>query len=1049
MSGGSLQRVLIPLIAASALVAAVLPAIPAAASVPRPSDSVTGLSQTGNPVPALPDPAQPGSLAPMDQGASGAGGGAAAAAARSAAARQARASGKPVTVGALTTATAITTANPRGGFTLTEHVLPVRVRRGPGWVPVDTSLRRGGGSLSPVAVPQDTVAFSGGGTGPLVSITAAGTRLALSWPGRLPVPVVSGSSAAYRNVLPGVDLVLTATSVQAGGFSEVLVVRSAAAARNPGLAGLAMAVSTRGVRLSAVPGGGLVASAPGAPGYYSAAVPLMWDSGSVALGGAAIAAVARSAHAVGAFVATAGSGRASSPAGPAAGARVARAGASVTGDGPVLRLVPDAALLASASTRFPVFIAPDFNYHPAGGGEQHFEEMQSACPTAWNEDTTDTATYWSLGVGYDDYSGGDCNGSAGYATSYYQLAVPRDIWGAHISSATVNARETYSASCTAPAAAVTLSWTGTINKHSDWANMPGVISNVAAPAVPPDTHKDSSGSYTSCNTTYDTDTGTWLGVGFNVLSLMSKAAADRWPAFTYRLWDNGDAIDTNWKRFDRDPNVQIEYNQTPYKPSGLQISTGGAGSDCLSTPYPWVGRLDSPVTGTTLQAHFYDKDGDTQTGTFQYKQTSSATWTGLTPVQGIGNNGPGRAVLPASVTNALADGTQMDWRGQASDGASDGSGTSPWSDTCHFYVEPTAPIPPKVSLPSPGTDCPSGVITPGCQVSFTITSQNAVTDPATEFVWGLDKQPSSASPPAASTVHLSSGQTVAALTVPVPAPGPHSFYVYTRDAAGNVSQWSGTSDPSPFSASASPALAYGSFAAALAAGKSFDNQMISASSATSGSADADGFGNAFSPAELTSAGWQPGGHVTVDGATFTLPGFGAGGPDNLLAANQVISLPAGSQGSSLVFLATATVAEGASPDAAGLSDLGIPGLTAPYVPEGTAVTGYECASYTIGQGTCQVPTGSITYASSSGAVPQSYFLTVPDWVAGPSGPAVLMPSDLLTTTGPQADLRVRRPPQPRCRGGVRDDTRCQLGDRSRRGRVACAAHPRDRAPQYH
>ena len=178
----------------------------------------------------------------------------------------AEATGQPVAIPSLTTATSLTTADPHGGFTVTESTVPVRVRQGSAWVPVSTALARGAdGRLAAEALPGDAVSFSGGGPGSLATITADGTSLSLSWPGTLPAPVVSGASATYRNVLPGVDLVLTALSSQAGGFSEVLVIRSAAAGRNPALSGLRLGVASHGVRLSGYQGG-LVATGPAAGG---------------------------------------------------------------------------------------------------------------------------------------------------------------------------------------------------------------------------------------------------------------------------------------------------------------------------------------------------------------------------------------------------------------------------------------------------------------------------------------------------------------------------------------------------------------------------------------------------------------------------------------------------------------------------------------------------------------------------------------------------------------------------------------------------------------
>ena len=895
----------------------------------------------------------------------------------SAASEQAEASGKPALVAGLTTATDAVVADPRGGFTLTENVLPVRVRRGGGWVAVNTALRRNAdGSLSPAAVPGDAVRFSGGGSGPLASISAAGTSLALSWPGQLPAPVISGSSATYQNVVPGVDLVVTATSLQAGGFSEVLVVHSAAGARNLLRAQLAFGVETRGVRLSPVAGGGLVASGSRASGYYAAAAPLMWDSSAVAATahGPAAAAAARRARAVGAVLASPGlGGPLSSPAGPAAGARVAQVAASVSRAGGTLSLVPDTAMLASPSTRWPVYIDPSFQWHFAYGDRQHYDEVQEACAGASHEDNS----YWSLGVGYDDWPPGDCNGKAGHAMDYYQLAVPSQIWGAHLNTATVNAQEAFTASCNA-SADVTLSWTGTINKNTDWSNAPGPITQQSVVNVPPNTIKASNGSYVNCDNTYDTDSSTWIGVGFSVLPAMTQAAVGHWGNFTFRLWENGNNNDLDWKRFGPNPYLQIQYNDTPNVPTGLQISTTGApGAPCVNAPYPWVGLLAS-TDAVTMSAQVSDRDGDQLQGFFEYKTDSSSTWISVTSTNtNITSGGLATATIPASWTNTQPPGTEVDWQVAANDGGLASSGpTSAESAQCHFYVEPTTPPAPSVQ---PGfTSDPAA----GSAVSFTITSNNAQADPATEFVWGMDNQPSDTNPLLSQIVSIPAGQSSAVVTTTVPGPGPHAFYAYTRDAAGNDSQMFGAADPAAFNATADPNPSYSSWSAALDAGQPFDNTMISSTSGAScGAATGDGQGDNFDATDLTQAGWISQQTVTVDGATFTLPDFGSCGTDNVLAANQTISLPAGSEGNSLVFLAAANNGLAAALQASDLpSDLPAGGeATAPFVPPNTAVTGYECYGYA--SANCQVPPGTITYADSSTA---PYFLEVPDWVLGPT-----------------------------------------------------------------
>ncbi|MEJ3746049.1 hypothetical protein WEI85_22495 [Actinomycetes bacterium KLBMP 9797] len=164
--------------------------------------------------------------------------------------------------------------NPDGSQTLEESIEPVRVRKGGNWVSVDTTLKATADGVEPRATVLP-VAFSGGGDGPLAQLKHGERSLTMSWPGRLPAPVVAGDTATYRDVLPGVDLRVTA---QALGFSEVLVVRTREAAANPKLAEIKFGLSTNGVTARKAEGGGLVARDAKGDEVFSSPAPLMWDS---------------------------------------------------------------------------------------------------------------------------------------------------------------------------------------------------------------------------------------------------------------------------------------------------------------------------------------------------------------------------------------------------------------------------------------------------------------------------------------------------------------------------------------------------------------------------------------------------------------------------------------------------------------------------------------------------------------------------------------------------------------------------------------------------
>ncbi|MEV4411977.1 LamG-like jellyroll fold domain-containing protein [Catellatospora sp. NPDC049609] len=124
-------------------------------------------------------------------------------------------------------------ANPDGTGTVEEFAHPQRVRRADGaWAALDATLvANPDGTLSPRASTVE-MTLSGGGAGSLVKARRGSGAATLSWQGTLPAPSVDGAKATYAEVLPGVDLVVTA---QDTGFSEVLVVKDRTAARNPAL----------------------------------------------------------------------------------------------------------------------------------------------------------------------------------------------------------------------------------------------------------------------------------------------------------------------------------------------------------------------------------------------------------------------------------------------------------------------------------------------------------------------------------------------------------------------------------------------------------------------------------------------------------------------------------------------------------------------------------------------------------------------------------------------------------------------------------------------
>jgi hypothetical protein len=900
----------------SALYLSLAPAVPAVAdTVPGSVEDMTASQPALTPAPDdHTEPPEPtGSLRPDDDG----GLTAAQQAALTSAQKQSAATGEPVRVDALTTETATTTANPSGTLTYDANLLPVRVRKAHQWVPVDATLRRNAdGTFSPKAAAEP-LAFSGGGTSPLATMTRGRASLALSWPKPLPAPHASGTSLTYPGVLPGVDLRVTADTQ--GGWSEVLIVKDAKAAANPALVQLALTTQAKGVTVTDDSHGNLAATTPDGQVLFSAPQPAMWDSSGI------------------------GAAHTAPEAGPAPKSRTARVQGRLHGH--TLSLIPDAKLLGDAHTRYPVFIDPTWNPHYAPGSKQHYVETQAGCPTAKNYDSTQ---YGDPGVGYNSWSG-----CIGVERSYFQLAVPSAIYDAHIVSATVDAKENYSASCSL-SSDIYLYWSGAISSSTTWNTKPSLTSKLATKSFGPACTSQPSG-------------------GFSVTSTIAKGASAHWKSWTFALVNsqNGSGDGNYFKRFANNPSMSVEYNHVPNKPGNLATKVGSTSLGCgTATPYPVVGKTLAS-TPPTLNATVSDTDKDALSATYSYWVGSGSPTTTTSATVASGATAPKQ--LSSSFMSGLADGSVVSWKATSTDGED----TSATSATCHFTVDLHSPAQPTVKTADNlyPEDSP-GVTAAGTQGSFTVSVDPGTNgNNAAKFLYGLDAAPPTSNTPLSQTQQANNNTATIKVT-PV-APGTHTLYVYAVDSAGNVSarqQYEftalGHTWPQPFT----------SLQAAF-------NNTATTDDSTPTTGDAGG-GFTLSLQSLKAAGWQPGGKVTVDGATFTLPDFGSASGDNVMAANQTIQMN-GARGQALVFLGFSTYGTVDSRHQEG-------DTTSPVVPDNTNIAATNCS---LGNGTyqdCVTPTGSITYGDHT---TQGYYLSMPDWVGGSDTLAAVT---LLHRNGPTA-----------------------------------------------
>ncbi|MFC1440373.1 LamG-like jellyroll fold domain-containing protein [Streptacidiphilus sp. N1-10] len=704
-------------------------------------------------------------------------------------------------------------ANPDGTFTQTQSADPQRVLKDGAWADLNATLvANPDGTLSP-KTSSEPLTLSAGGSGPLATMaTTDGKKLSLTAPFTLPSPTLSGDTALYPEVAPGIDLSVKATDT--GGFSTVFVVKNAAAAANPLLTHLSFTTATTGVSISADAQGNLTAADSTGTAVFSAPTPQVWDSSTgatespSATSATTAAAGTRSANQQ-AKAATAqddasatptapstaaDAGDASTTDGPGSAAQVAPI--ATTASGSTVTLSPPASALTGASVTYPVFVDPA--WLSQSPGQQGVTWTQQAYPTTNNltngdDNSTSNSSYPGVGVCGTYPEGGSCIPSD-VERSYWQFDVS-PFNTALINSATFNVSETYSAdaSCTTTYPVVAAGIWGTIGPGTTWNNPPAA--DVAQFSV----NKDVGGADRSgCAGN--------VPVSFDITSGLKNLYASQGTVTHLVMRIHGDESNAYaFKRFTHKANLTIQYDQAPAAPTNLKTLplSGGINAGLINSTTGTWSALDYCTTttvgvddnwgwvnssGTTLNATAATtSDAQSQYNvSFHLWDVTDGTAPDYNWTSGYANKGTNVDTPKLTTPATLQNGHAYNWVTADSDGLIG----SPNSATCHFRVDTT---PPTISF-GDSTDFPrsgsglSATKTVGLSGTFPIT----VADPAPSGVTGAQVSKVDCVryswDPTLATAKWQCGGSHTSITQAPEHWGTNILYAQAMDWAGNKSQ---------------------------------------------------------------------------------------------------------------------------------------------------------------------------------------------------------------------------------------------------------------------
>ncbi|MFJ7196872.1 MULTISPECIES: LamG-like jellyroll fold domain-containing protein [unclassified Streptomyces] len=658
-------------------------------------------------------------------------------------------------------------ANPDGfTFTLEQSVVPVRVAKpGGGWQDPDATLeRRADGSVGPKAAAAG-MSFSAGGDDPLVEISDRGRSLKLDWPTKLPVPRIEGASAVYDDVLPDVDLMVTAT---VESFQQVLVVKSPEAAAAPELKKLSFGLKAKGLEVRKGAAGNLTAVDGNGQTVFRAPPARMWDSAGAAAAGP-------SASLKGGATRPAGEGSAVAPSGagvePEQGDNVSRIDVEVAKD--ALAVVPDADMLAKTDkAAFPLFIDPTVTW---GESERTLLRSDGYESYGWGNDDDGKGR----GVGKcGTWNGYYCG--PGYVQRLYFEFSPASLRGKQVLDATFRVTEPWAFQC--DPRWVDLVRTNNISSSTTWSSRPKdldlmVDRNVSAgrgslcDPDSPDAPIEFNDNADETNENLTPTVRDFAAGKFSRLTLMLRAH------------DEGDT--GAWKRFKNDAVLAVDFVGLPAKPTGIGLVTG-SGTVCETKESdPAIVSDPTPtLTSTPQTASGGEKEAQLRVAMDVDKKAADGTWSdAFTEMERPTTGYVGDNVKVSASAPSLAEGVLYRYRSWTrsyyNGGKSQLPGPSNASTTgwCYFKVDPTAPKAPKIAFGTTYTECTTNACAPagGPGVKDTFTFSAATGDTNTAYQYRLTQD--------AGWSAERAGATVKEVITPTKS-GAFRLYVRAKDTVG-------------------------------------------------------------------------------------------------------------------------------------------------------------------------------------------------------------------------------------------------------------------------